>query len=184
MFVTNADETSGVGQYTVSASGLTSNKYDIAFVDGTLEITAAMVEIDLRSVSLNIDQNGAISLVIFGSSTFDVSHVSLGSLTFAGVSIDVFNNTFVDANQDGRTDLLLQFHSSEPLKAALTQMYSDLLEEDYNDDQQYSAKQDALITLDGAFGEFGQEFYGSDTTNLFLAGNSLKSLLQDLGISV
>lgn len=182
-FVTDANQSSTVGTYAVEASGQSSNKYEITYVDGTLTVTPAIVRIDLRPTNLNIDQNGAISLVIFGSSTFDVSQVSIGSLTFAGVSIDVFNHTLVDADQDGRADLLLHFQSSDALKAALTQMYSDLLIEDYGDDDEYSTKQDALITLDGAFGEFGQEFAGSDTTNLFLAGKSLKSLLQDLGIS-
>jgi ELWxxDGT repeat protein len=181
-FTTEANATSRVGNYTVAAAGLTSNKYDITYAPGMLEVKPAQVDIDLRPASINIDQNGAISLVIFGSSTFNASQISLGSLAFAGVSIDVFNNALVDADQDGSLDLLVHFKASDALKTALTDLYSELLLEDYDDDEDYSNKQLALIAIDGAFGEFDQEFQGSDTTNLFLAGNSLKTLLEELQI--
>jgi hypothetical protein len=183
-FTTVANSTSQVGSYPVTASGLSSSKYDITFVPGTLAVTPAIVEIDVRPASLNIDKNGAISLVIFGSSTFNAADVSLGSLSFAGVSIDLFNHSLADADQDGRLDLLVHFKPSDALKAALVDMYSELLAEDYEDDGQYSNKQLALIALDGAFGAYGQEFQGSDSTNLMLAGKSLKTLLQELGINV
>lgn len=39
-----------------------------------------------------------------------------------------------------------------------------------------------LIAIDGAFGEFDQEFEGADTTLLFLAGNSLGPLLKYIEI--
>jgi ELWxxDGT repeat protein len=148
-----------------------------------LTSTVVTVDIDLRPASLNIDQNGAISLVIFGSSLFDVSQVNTASLKLAGVAIDVFNHTLVDDNKDGTNDLSLTFRTSDALKAALTAIYSDLLLEDAADDGSYAAKQNALISLDGAFGEFGQEFSGSDSAKLFLAGNSLRTLLTSLGIS-
>lgn len=141
-----------------------------------------IVAIDLRPTSLNIDQNGSISLVIFGSSLFDVSQVSIESLSLAGVGIDVFSHSFVDDNHDGTTDLVVQLRSSEALKAALTSLYADLLLEDYGDDGLYDRRQEALIALDGLFGDIGQEFQGSDFTNLFLSGNSLKTLLTALGI--
>jgi hypothetical protein len=140
------------------------------------------VGIDLRPTSLNIDQNGAISLVIFGSSVFDVTQVNTNSLKFAGVSIDVFNSTLRDENQDGTTDLLITFRTSDALKSALISIYADLLLDDYGDDGQYATKENAFIALDGVFGQFGKEFSGSDSSTLFLAGQSLKSLLASLGI--
>jgi hypothetical protein len=102
-------------------------------------------------------------------------------MKLAGVSIDVFNQSLSDANGDGYADLVVSFRTSEALKTALTSMYSELLVDDAEDGE-YSTRQDAIIALDGAFGEFGQEFHGSDSTNLFLAGKSLKTLLQSLGI--
>ena len=80
-------------------------------------------------------------------------------------------------------DLQIHFHVTDRLNAALTELNSELLLEDCEDDGNYSTKQVALIVLDGAFGEFGQEFQGSDTTNLSLAGKSLKTLLQKLEIA-
>ena len=66
--------------------------------------------------------------------------------------------------------------------AALTAIYSNLLLEDYAGDHKYSTKQDALLALDGTFGALGQQFEGTDSTTIFLAGNSLKTLLTSLGI--
>jgi hypothetical protein len=64
----------------------------------------------------------------------------------------------------------------------LTELYSDALLEDYEDDEHYATKQDVLVSLDGAFGELGQEFHGTDSLSVFLAGKSLKTLLASLGI--
>ena len=151
-------------------------------MNGTLTVTPQSVTIDIKPESLNIDQNGTISVVVFGSSTFDVSGVSIGAVKFAGVSVGVFNQTLNDKNGDGRSDLTLQFKTSDALKAALTAIYSNLLLDDYSGDHQYSNKQDALLALDGVFGAYGQQFKGSDTTTIFLAGNSLSTLLTALGI--
>jgi hypothetical protein len=95
------------------------------------------------------------------------------------VSVDVFNQSLVDDNKDGQKDLLINFRTSDALKAALTSMYSDLLVSDYADDHKYSTKENAVLALDGAFGDFGQQFEGTDSTTLFMAGNSLKTLLVD-----
>jgi hypothetical protein len=144
--------------------------------------TTLFVGIDLRPSSLNIDQNGAISLVIYGSSVFDVTKINTDTLKFAGASISVFNRAFVDDNRDGKNDLLINFKTSDALKAALTSIYSDRLLSDYADDHKYTTRDNAILALDGAFGDFGQQFEGTDSTTLFLAGNSLKTLLTSLGI--
>ena len=144
--------------------------------------TVLLVAMDLQPQSLNIDQNGTISLVVYGSSQFAVTQVSLNSLTFAGVSINVFNQTISDKNGDGTADLTLQFKMTDQLKAALTAIYSNLLLEDYAGDHTYSTKQDALLALDGTFGALGQQFEGTDSTTVFLAGKSLTTLLSSLGI--
>jgi hypothetical protein len=179
---TSANQNSHVGTYLISASGQTSNDYSIMYFDALLTVTPALVAIDIRPTSLNIDQNGAISLVIYGSTSFDVTRVSTSSLVFAGASVNVFQSSLSDADNDGRIDLLIHFRTSDALKEALREMYSDLLLEDDADDGEYSTRQNALIALDGAFGEFGQEFQGTDLTTLFLAGNSLRTLLASLGI--
>ena len=151
-------------------------------MNGTLTVTPQIVTIDIKPESLQIDQNGTISVMVFSSSTFDASGISVGSVKFAGVSVGVFNQTLNDKNGDGRADLTLQFKTSDALKAALTAIYSNLLLEDYAGDHQYATRQDALLALDGTFGQYGQQFEGTDTTTIFLAGNSLKTLLSSLGI--
>ncbi len=182
VFETPANSTSNVGTYTVTAGGLSSTNYAITFVPGTLTVTPQIVDINIRPESLNINQNGAISLVIHGSSTFDVAGISISSLEVVGVSIDVFQYGLIDGNSDGTSDLLLHFRTSDALKAALTEMFSDLLGVDEADDHVYSNRQDASIAIDGAFGDYGQEFEGRDSLTLFLAGNSLRTLLESLGI--
>ena len=102
--------------------------------------------------------------------------------SFAGASISVFNRALVDDNRDGKNDLLINFKTSDALKAALTSIYSDLLLSDYADDHKYTTRDSAILALDGAFGDFGQQFEGTDSTTLFLAGSSLKTLLTSLGI--
>jgi hypothetical protein len=181
-FSTTANQNSSVGNYPIVPSGLTSTNYAISYVNGTLTVTPQIVAIDIKPESLNIDQNGTITVVVFGSSTFDVSGISVGAVKFAGVSVGVFNQTLNDKNGDGRIDLTLQFKTSDALKAALTEIYSNLLLNDYAGDQQYATRQDALLALDGTFGQYGQQFEGQDTTTIFLAGNSLKTLLSSLGI--
>ena len=145
--------------------------------------TVLHVAMDVQSDSVNIDKNGTISLVIYGSSQLDVTQIQLNSLQLAGVSISVFNQKVSDVNGDGFNDIRLQFKISDALSNALSAIYSNLLLADYAGDHQYSTKQDALLALDGTFGALGQQFEGTDTTTIFLAGKSLKSLLTSLGIS-
>jgi hypothetical protein len=45
-----------------------------------------------------------------------------------------------------------------------------------------TTRDNAILALDDVFGDFGQQFEGTDSTTLFLAGNSLKTLLTSLGI--
>jgi hypothetical protein len=179
-FNTAANVNSTVGTYPVTSSGLTSTNYAITYVPGTLTVTPAIVAIDIRSASLNIDMNGAISVVVFGSSTFNVAGVSVDSFQLAGVQVDAFNYSFIDADLDGVADLKFDVRNSDPLKASLRELYADLLLEDLADDAYYSSRQDALIALDGVFGQYDQEFHGADSTTLFLAGRSLRTLLQSL----
>ena len=147
-----------------------------------LASTAIDVGIEFGNLNLNIEQNGSLSLVILGSSLFDASQVNTGSLKLAGVSINVFSQKLKDTNNDAQSDLTIQFQTSADLKAALTALYADALQEDHEDDEHYSTKQDVLLSLDGAFGELGEEFNGADSATVFLAGKSLKSLLASLGI--
>jgi ELWxxDGT repeat protein len=168
-----------------TAADIVVPPYQRLIVDGNgdlaFQAAALNVEIDFVQSNVNLEQSGSIALVIFGSSLFDVTQVHSSSLTLAGVSLDVFNQSVSDVNQDGQADLTLHFRTSSALKAALTALYADALLDDYGDDQMYAAKQDVLLSLDGAFGDFGQ-LHGSDDATVFLAGKSLKTLLASLGI--
>lgn len=156
--------------------------FDTATYALSLAPTAIDVGIDFGSSGINIDQNGALSLVLYGSSNFDVMQVNTGTLKLAGVAIDVISTSRADTNKDGQADLKIHFQTSAALKAALTELYSDALVDDYEGDGHYSTKQNVLLSLDGAFGELGQEFLGSDLLSVFRAGKSLTSLLASLGI--
>ncbi len=51
VFSTDADETSGVGDYGVTPSGLTSSNYDISFVAGNLEVTKRPITVTAATQS-------------------------------------------------------------------------------------------------------------------------------------
>jgi hypothetical protein len=179
-----ADETSTVGQYPITAevSGATLSNYTVVVNEGTLTVTPSQVQIDIRRESLNLDSNGAISLLIFGSASFDVSLVDLNNFAFAGVEISLFQRSFADMDGDGNQDLLMHFRMTDELRQALEDIYAGLLLEDAADDGSFSSKQNALLALDGFFGQYDQEFRGSDSVDIFLAGKSLRDFLQSLGI--
>jgi hypothetical protein len=182
-FTTEAGLNSTVGKYAVFASGLVSDDFVFVYVPGMLGVTPKQVEIDIHQGSLNIASNGAISLVILGTSSFDVSQISLlAGFAFAGVELTSFNQTFVDANGDGSLDLMLHFHMNDELRAALEQIYADLLQEDYADDGNYSHKQLATLSLEGEFGEYDQQFEGSDSLDLLFSGKALRELLETLDL--
>jgi hypothetical protein len=179
-----ADATSTAGQYPITAAvnGSTLSNYDVVVNDGTLTITAAEVRVDISPESFNIDRNGAVTFVIFGSAQVDASLVDVNSLTFAGVEIDPFNQRLIDVDRDGRLDLRIHFQMTDEVQHALEDIYAGLLLADYADDGRYSSRQSALLAVDGYFGQYGQEFSGAGDVDLFMSGRSLRDLLASLGL--
>lgn len=183
-YSSTANATSKVGEYPITAAvaGATLANYDVIVNEGTMYVTAALVQIDIRLNRVNIDQVQTISIVISGSSTFDVTQVSLQGLTFAGVRVSSFNRKLLDIDKDGDRDLMLQLRVTPALKAALRSIYARLLVADHADDGRFSETQQSMLALDGVFGQYGQQFRGADTADLFLAGKSLRDLLASLDI--
>jgi VCBS repeat-containing protein len=185
VYSSDGNETSQVGEYDITAEvfGETLSNYSVIVNEGTLTVTPKQVEIDIHQSTLNIDSNGTISLVILGSSSFDVSQATLlAGFMFAGVEMSAFNQTFVDANGDGNLDLMLHFQITDELRDALKTIYADLLSEDYADDGDFSHKQLATLSLEGSFGEHDQEFEGSDAMDLLFSGKALRELLESLDL--
>src|SRR5204862_486086 len=67
-FSTTATTTSGVGAYTVSPSGVTSGNYTISFVDGTLDVARAALEITANDRTKTYGDT-----LVLGTSAFSTS---------------------------------------------------------------------------------------------------------------
>lgn len=182
VYSSSADATSKVGQYPITAAvtGPTLSNYNVTVNDGTLQVTAAVIDASFRVDKLNIEHNGAVALVIAGSSQFDVTQLRLDSLTLAGIGITAFNRTFEDVDGDGYQDLIVQFKLTTELKNALHDIYIDLLMQDQADDGQFSTTQRSLLSLDGVFGQYEQQFQSTAAVDLFLVGKSLRAVLDAL----
>ncbi|MEX1027024.1 MAG: MBG domain-containing protein [Candidatus Paceibacterota bacterium] len=186
-YSSEADETSTVGTYEITAEvyedvGKLSN-YEVLVSKGTLTVDPAEVDLDIRRQSVNIDSNGALSLVMPGaSSNFDLAEVDLDGLSFAGVEITTFNQTLADVDGDGKEDLTLHFRMTDELQDALEDIYKDLVLEDYEDDGDFSRKQLVTLELEGTFGEHDQQFQGSDAVDMFFSGRALREVLNDLDL--
>jgi hypothetical protein len=162
--------------------GVTTDQRGLPRFAGTVDIGAFEVQLAVREVSieihpesLNIDSNGMLTVVVFGAADFDASQIDVSSVLFAGAG--VWQSTLVDANDDGRLDLQLKFRVQD---TALEELYAQLLVDDLDADGILdSTRQEAEVevtgqTLDDAL------FSGSDNINLFLAGRSLRELLDEL----
>ncbi len=185
-FQTEADETSQAGNYAVHASGWESNNYAIQYEPGNLAVTALVVGVDIQPESLNLAQNGMISVVIFGSEFFNASGVDWQSVHFrfsdAVDAVFAAKHSFVDVDGDGNLDLVLHF-SMRDLRDSLLHVYEHYLREDYDQNgQSDSPFQEAELSLAGAFGEHAQEFQGTDSVRMFLAGKTLRDFLKSIGL--
>jgi hypothetical protein len=133
-----------------------------------------IVTIDIHPESLNVDSNGTLTVVVFGADDFDAALIDVSSVNFAGAF--AWQSTLLDANNDGLLDLQLKFRTQDTI---LDQIYADLLEVDYEEGGLDSTTQAAQVELTGQTLDDAL-FSGSDSINLFLAGRSLRNLLDDL----
>jgi ELWxxDGT repeat protein len=136
------------------------------------------IQIDIKpgddTNTLNLTSNGLLTVALFSSSDFDATQAAIGTIIFAGAHIH--NWQYIDINGDGRLDLLLNFRIQDTNLSAL---YAAMLAEDMEDGTLNSTRQQAIVELTGEMQD-GTLFDGSDEMNLFLAGKSLRTLLDQL----
>jgi hypothetical protein len=133
------------------------------------------VTIDIQPESLNVDSNGTLTVVVFGAADFDAAQIDVGTVRFAGAA--AWHSNLVDKNGDGRLDLQLKFRRQDTI---LDQIYADLLLDDLDADGILdSTRQTAQIDVTGQT-LHDALFSGAGSVNLFLAGRSLRNLLDDL----
>lgn len=134
------------------------------------------VRIDIKpgdgTNTVNLDSQGVIAVAVLSSATFDARLVDVASVRFAGAA--AVGWSLKDVNGDGRLDLVLNFRTQDTTLRAL---YAQLLADDVDADGVLdSSHQAASITLTGST-TTQQQFQGSDTIDLFLAGKALRDLL-------
>lgn len=166
---------SSAGEYiTSTATDAVGNTSEFSqAVLSVLEVQT--VTIDIQPESLNVDSNGTLTVVVFGSVDFDATQVNVSSVRFAGAG--VWQSTLTDVNSDGRLDLQLKFRRQDTI---LDQIYADLLVDDHDADGILdSTHQTAQVAVTGGTLS-GVDFSGSDSINLFLSGRSLRNFLTEL----
>ena len=83
-FSTSASTTSPVGNYFVSATGLSGNNYSITFQNGTLTVTPALLTVSVNNAGKVYGQsNPAFSVSYSGFVNGDTTSVLAGSLSFS-----------------------------------------------------------------------------------------------------
>lgn len=146
-------------------------------------VTTVSVQIDIKPGgqpnSINLASQGVIPIALFGSATFDVSMVDIGSVLFAGASVAHYG--WEDVNGDGLMDLMLHFRTQN---TNLRDLYAQLLADadthtDGKLDAGVSTRQTVAVSLTGALTN-GEEFSGADELDLFFSGKALRDLLAEL----
>jgi hypothetical protein len=148
------------------------------FAASIVSTFARSVTIDILPESVNVDSQGALSVVVFGSAGFDASLIDIASVRFAGAG--VWQSTLADVNQDGILDMQLKFRREDTI---LDEIYAQLLADDLDQDGILdSTRQTAQIDLTGETLE-DELFRGSDAITLFLTGKALRTLLDQLVVT-
>jgi hypothetical protein len=141
------------------------------------------VDIDIKPGSdpnsINLASQGVIPIALFGSATFDVTTVNIGSVLFAGANVAHYS--WNDVNNDGHMDLMLQFRTEDTY---LRDLYAQLLADaDTNTDgildDNVSTWQTTSVSLTGTLSN-GGKFSGADSVDLFLSGKALRDFLAEL----
>ena len=137
------------------------------------------VQIDVKPGSdpnaINVSENGVVAVAIFTTDAFDASQVNVSTVVFAGAS--AVHSALEDIDGDGDLDMVLHFRVQE---TELDEIYAQLVADDLNADGVLdSNKQEFEVTLTGMTLD-DQLFEGMDGLELFLAGKSLRNLLDEL----
>jgi hypothetical protein len=134
--------------------------------------TFEYVQIDIKpgsdSNSTNLASNGVIAVAILTTDFFDAASVNASSVIFADAFASHYEMEDVDG--DGDLDLILHFRTEE---TNLRSIYEDLLTSP-DDTRQLAGVSLTGTTLDG------DDIVGADQMELFLRGQALRELLDEL----
>jgi hypothetical protein len=142
-----------------------------------LDIVAATQTVQLQVLrdTLNLASNGVIAVAVLSTANFDASQVDVGTVVFAGAH--AAQSVLEDADGDGDLDLVLHFRTAQTnLRAIYEQLLADDINSDGILDSNHQLAEFKLTgqTVDDVFLE------GFDSLDLFLAGKSLRQLLDQL----
>jgi hypothetical protein len=138
-------------------------------------IAPRTVSVNIQPESINVDSNGTLTVLVYGAADFDASQIDVSTVDFAGAAAWQWN--FGDHNHDGFVDLQLKFRRQD---TDLEALYAELLVDDHDADGVLdSTQQLAEVAVTGQTLD-DQLFSGSDDLTLFLSGQSLRNLLDDL----
>jgi hypothetical protein len=145
----------------------------------SIEVTVTQlvqsVQIDVSHDSINLASNGVIAVTLFATADFDASSVDVGTVLFAGAY--AVHSALEDVDHDGDLDMVLHFRTQDTV---LDEIYAQLLVDDIDADGVLDSNhQEFDVSLSGSTLD-DQLFAGSDEMDLFLAGKSLRNLLDEL----
>jgi hypothetical protein len=133
------------------------------------------VGIDIKPGSdnnpIDLASQGVLTVAILTTADFDAALVDAGSVQFAGAY--AVHSALEDVDGDGDLDMVLHFCVQE---TNLADVYAGLLAEDPT-----SKHQSASLRLEGKT-IYDELFAGEDFADLFLAGKSLRELLEELAL--
>ena len=116
-----------------------------------------------------------IPVTLFTTADFDAGTVNVETVRFADAM--VYSSALEDVDGDGDLDMVLKFRLEDTY---LRELYAQLVAEDLDGDGVLdSTRQEAEVTLNGETLE-QDLFEGTDNVNLFLAGKSLRELLDSM----
>jgi hypothetical protein len=131
------------------------------------------VQIDVKPggdvSAINLASNGVIAVAILTTDDFDAAMVDASTVVFAGAA--AVQSALEDVDGDGDLDMVLHFRVQE---TNLAEFYAELLAGDSDAD-----RQSVSLILEGQTVN-DEVFAGEDFADLFLAGNALRELLDEL----
>lgn len=156
-----------------------SGTYDVALAryDGGLINTA----VDVNQGSVNLANNGVLSVVIRTTETFDAAQVNAATVVLAGANVSQY--ALEDVDGDGDLDLVLHFRM-EDMQSDLLDLYAERLAADVAEDGDLDSNKQIIeaVLLGSTFSS--ELFQGVDNVEVFLSGKALDDFLAAHGIIV